>query len=224
MTLLLWAALSGCNDPGFAAVSIDPIYGWVDGCTTIQISGHGFDKDVKATIAGNAVTNVTLPTREVDIGYTFAGTLPAGKHGYADIEVTSGGESSVLTGTAGYYYVECPETGVIDTVGPQQVVAGDGVTIVGCGLDAASRKVRLFDSTGAQAGDDIVLASNCGTAKVSFAAPALADGTYYIAVVDESGNVVAGGQCAPPDSADTAYSCTEYTLTYAPVAGKAVAK
>ncbi len=215
MFLLLWAALSGCNDPGFAAVSIDPIYGWVDGCTSIQISGHGFDDDVKATIGGNAVTSVTLPTREVDKGYNFAGTIPAGKHGYADVEVTSGGETSVLTGTAGYYYVECPETGAIDTVGPQQLVAGDRVTIVGCGLEATSRKVRLLDGTGVQVGADLALASNCGTAKVIFEAPALPDGTYYIAVVDDAGNVLVGGQCPPPDSADTAYSCTEYTLTYA---------
>jgi len=215
LILFLWAVLSGCNDPGFAAVSIDPIYGWVDGCTTIQISGHGFGSDVKATVGGNVVTNVTLPTRDVDVGYNFAGTIPAGKHGYADISVTSGGATSTLTGTAGYYYVECPETGVIDTVGPQQVAAGDDVTIVGCGLDATSRRVRLFDSTGVQAGADITLVSNCGTGKVAFAAPSLPDGTYHLAVVDDAGTVLVGGPCPPPDSADTAYSCTEYTLTYA---------
>ncbi len=215
MTLLLWAVLSGCNDAGYAVVSIDPIYGWTDGCTAIAFGGHGFSDDLSATVGGNPVGNITLPTRAIDKGFAFSGTLPAGSHGYADVVVTSAGVESKLSGTAGFYYVECPAAGTIDTLGPENVVAGTAVTIVGCGLDATALLVRLTDSTGTPVTADVGTTSECGTGKVSFVAPALAAGTYLVSLVNSAGDVISGGACPARDSADTAYSCTEYTLTYA---------
>lgn len=215
MTLLLWTALSGCNDAGYAVVSIDPIYGWTDGCTALTISGHGFGDDVSATVGGKPVADVELPTKAIDKGFTFSGTVPAGSHGLADVVVTSGGVESKLEGTAGYYYVECPGAGTVDTLGPTAVASGTDVTIVGCGLDATALLVRLTDAVGTPAAADVGLTTVCGTAKVSFAAPELPDGTYTVSLVNSAGEVVSGGPCPPPDSADTAYSCTTHTLTYA---------
>jgi hypothetical protein len=57
--------------------------------------------------------------------------------------------------------------------------------------------------------------SVCGSAEVSFTAPDLADGTYYVLIVDSAGDQVYPGACDPGDTADTGGSCgAALTVTY----------
>lgn len=217
---ILLLSLLSCNQSGFDAVAIRPIYGWTDGCTAVTITGRGFGDDVTAKIGDQALTGVTVPPADdIDHGYAMTGVMPASNFGkgYADVTVTSGDKSSVITGSGAYYYVDCPQPGYIEALSVTEGLAtGTTVNITGCGLDSAALKVQLFDADGVTAvGSPIALTSVCGTANVSFTAPAVpADGTYYLTLVDGAGTVLAGAPCPPLDSADTASTCSDFKVTY----------
>lgn len=208
---------TSCNNSGFDAVAIRPIYGWVDGCNAVTVTGRGFGDDVEAYIGDQKITSLTGATEEIDKGFLVNGIAPPstiGK-GLQDVTVRSGGKEAVITGSGGYYYVECPALGYLEAASPVEgLTAGSTVDLVGCGLDAATLKVRILDSTGLPVGADIALASTCGTATAQFVAPAVADGSYYLTIVDADGNTLAGAPCPPPDTGDTAYSCSDFKLSY----------
>ncbi len=214
--MLALLLLGACNDAGYALVSISPIYGWTDGCGSITLSGHGFGKELAASIGEAGITGLTTPDDADAVGYQVYGVVPAGAKGLADVSLRSDGVESKLTGTSGYYYVECPGPGTVDTVSPTTgLAAGSLVTVSGCGLDAAAITVRLVDAAEVPVAADVPLVSMCGTGAASFEAPALPDGTYYVELVDVATQaVLAGAPCGPVDSADTASSCTDHTLTY----------
>ncbi len=219
--LLLTAALllgTSCSNNTFDAVSIRPIYGWVDGCTAVTVTGRGFGDDIEVYIGDQKVSSLTGATEEIDKGFLVNGIVPPsllGK-GYQDVTVRTGGKEDVITGSGAYYYVECPALGYLESYGPGEgVTAGSSISLGGCGLDAAAVKARILDSTGTAVGSDIALTSNCGTASASFVAPAVpADGQYYLTLVDADGNTLAGAPCPPPDTGDTAYACTDFKLIY----------
>jgi hypothetical protein len=214
-SLLLLPA--GCNPLGFDAVSISPIYGWVDGCNTVTIGGHGFDEKVTAKIGDNALNDIQQPTRDLDKGYLFTGVVPpASEAGYHDVVVTDGQNSDTITGSGAYYYVACPAPGTVDAVSPTEgITAGATVAITGCGLDPAAVRGRLVSADGTFEGDAFDLTSTCGTASVTFTAPDVADGVWYLELIDSTGAVLNGAPCPPPDTADTAApACTDYPLTY----------
>jgi hypothetical protein len=135
--------------------------------------------------------------------------------GYQDVTVTTGGKSSVITGSGAYYYIECPRMGTVDTVSPTtELKAGTAISIYGCKLNAELITARIVDETGEPTGQDIPLTKVCGTGAASFDAPALDAGKYYLQLIDAEGTVVAGEICPPTDTADTASSCTDYPLSY----------
>lgn len=220
LSSVMWvlAGLTGCGT-GFDAVSIKPIYGWADGCSTVEITGRGFGDDVEATIGGRAVTGVALPGKDsLDYGYSFTATVPAAEApGYADVTVTTGDRSDTITGSGAYYYIQCPGPGTLDSAagasGTAGLKAGDTVTLSGCGL-GKNLHARLLDAGQAQAGPDLELAQVCGAGIATITLPPNPDGTYYLQLVNEQGQVVAGEPCPPPDSADTAYACSDFQLTY----------
>ncbi len=229
----LAAALVSCNKVGFDAVSISPIYSYVEGCNAVRVSGHGFAEDISVTVSmpdasGVAVTAdleslvlakddpaVTDPDlKALNVGFYVLGVMPgapAGTSGYADINVTSDGVTASLP--QAYYYVACPADALVEGYGPSSgVTAGSDVSLQGCNLDAATMQVQLLDETGAPVGQQVPLVSDCRTAAVHFAAPAQPDGTYYVTLVDAKGNVLAGEPCGLQDSAT--YYCTDYPITY----------
>jgi hypothetical protein len=211
--MLLILAFIGCGLQ-FDAVSISPIYGWVDGCNTVTIAGHGFGDDVTATIGANAVTDIVLPTNELDRGFRFDAVVPTGAApGLYDVTVTTGGVSSVITGSGGYTYVACPARGTIDAVGASSAGAGASVEMTGCSLDVGL-KMQFIGADGVAVGDPAPLTSACGTARTTFTVPAVPDGAYYVTLVDEAGTTVSGGICPPPDTADTAAPvCVDHPFT-----------
>lgn len=215
LTLLLQA----CNPtPAFNAVAISPIYGWVDGCNAVTITGAGFGDDVAATVGGKAVTDVQLPEKDTDKGYQFTAVMPAGDApGYADVVVTSGDKTDTIAGSGAYYYVACPMVGYVEAVEPTEgIAAGTAISLTGCGLDASTLTAQFVAPDGVTVGaTGIALTSSCATASATFAAPDLADGTWYLQLLDETGVVVNGDVCPPPDTADTAAAaCTDFPLTF----------
>lgn len=243
MILTIWSVFLGCNDAGFAAVSITPIYGWVDGCNAISVSGHGFDADIKVNIAGNPLENAageatapTQPEDDVNKGFRVDGYVPAStQKGYAEIEVISGGETSILKETAGYYYVDCPvELGYADANLSCGQAAGATVEVSGCNLDVTKVQVMIVAPDGTPAiAAALPLTSTCRDGAATFVAPDLPAGVYYAQIVDLGGAVLAGtpctaeaqvyascGQVAPSgagtgDTADTGgSSCVDYPLYY----------
>lgn len=205
--LLVPATLGSCNTVGFGAVSINPIYGWEDGCNAVHIGGHGMTDDVSATIGTSPVTGVVLPTEELEVGFGFDAVAPAGTAGeFADVTVTSDGVSDVIP--KGFYYVACPLTAA-GTAAPyaeaaepsEGVTAGTTVTVSGCNLTAGTYSVQIGDA------DPVPLTSSCGEGVASFIAPELDDGSYALSFVDGTGTVVypivaCGG--GGGDSGDTA--------------------
>lgn len=212
--LILLMALGGCNDAGFGLVSISPIYGWTDGCGAITLAGHGFGSSLSASVGGSDITGLSQPADADLKGFQATGVVPAGKAGYADVVLRSDGAESRLGGVAGYYYVECPGPGTVDAVAPNTgLAAGTLVSVQGCGLDTAAVSARIVDAAGDTAAE-LPLISSCGKGTATFEAPALADGTWYLELVDASGVVLSGAPCGPADSADTGHSCIDHTLTY----------
>ena len=229
----LVAGLASCNQVGFDLVSIKPIYSYVEGCAAVKVAGHGFADDLKVTVsmpdaAGSAVEadleNLVLAKddpavedprlKELNAGFYVLGTMPAapvGTSGYADITVTSGGETGTLP--EAYYYVACPADGYVEGYGPSTgLTAGTSVSLEGCNLNGETMKVQLVDGAGVPAGEPVAIVSDCRTAAVHFDAPALADGDYYVTITDLDGNLLAGTPCSSQDSAT--YYCTDFPVSY----------
>ncbi len=207
--------LTSCSTQGMDAVSIRPIYGWVDGCTDVQIGGHDFGNDVSVTIGGNPLANLTLPTEAdapLDVGFEIYGTTPASTNGkgVSDVVVTTGGVSDTIKD--GFYYVDCPAIGYIEAASPTEgVSSGDTITMMGCGMDASAYTVRVGDAT-----TDAQLTSVCSSATVTFTAPAPStDGTWYVGFFDSTGTQVSpdpacditqpAGSITNPDTGDTGW-------------------
>ncbi len=229
----LAAALVSCNKVGFDAVSISPIYSYVEGCNQVRVSGHSFADDVSVVVSmpdagGNDVTvDLESPVlakddpavtderlKALNAGFYLLGVMPAsplGTSGYADIVVTSGGVSETLA--QAYYYVACPADALVEGYGPSSgVTSGTDIALEGCNLNPDTVSVQMLDETGVPAGTPVPLVSDCRSAQVHFAAPSLADGTYYATLVDAKGNILAGEPCGLQDSAT--YYCTDYPITY----------
>jgi hypothetical protein len=213
--LILPLALAGCNTVGFGVISMEPIYGWVDGCTDVKVSGHGFDPDASATLGGVALTDLTQPDGLLDEGYQLFGRTPpspTGATGYADLTVTSGGESGTLA--QAFWYAACPGAGFADGADPAEVTEGATVTLSGCGLDPATQAVRVGTSAA------LPIEASCGTARATFTAPGLPAGTWYVGVFD-----LAGTQIFPDPACDitqpvaTGDTAEQDTATPDPCAG-----
>jgi len=201
----LLLALAGCG-VGFDAVTIKPIFGYDDGCTAVTISGYGFGADVTANIGGAPVTDIALPDEERDpddVGFNFTASTPPGRHGYADVEVLAGSESSVIE--HGFYYVECPGDPWPRAVNAV-AVPGEPLTIWGCNLDAEAYTVQVATGEvykdGVDDGPTAPLTSECGQAKASFVMPDASPGFYRLLMLDAAGDVV-----HPVQDCDTGGDC-----------------
>lgn len=166
-------------------ISIRPIYGWQDGCTSVKISGHGFGADVTATIGGNPVTEVTLPADDsLDYGFLFNAVTPAGAaSGYADVVVKTNGTDAPLS--VPFYYEACPTAVHLDAMSPSDsLVGGTSVALVGCNIKSAEYQVKVGDAA------PVAMTAGCLTASATFAAPELPAGQYPVVFVDSSGTTV----------------------------------
>ncbi len=173
---------------GFDAVSIRPIYGWVDGCTDVSIGGHGFGDDVAVTIGGTPLVDAVVPAKEnddgttnLDYGYQVTGKTPAGAQpGYAEVKVTTGGQEATVFGD--FYYEACPLSAYPESVSPDTGLAvGTTVTVGGCNL-MGDYQIKVGPA------EPVGVTSVCSTATISFLAPDLQAGDYYVAILDSSGN------------------------------------
>ena len=125
--MLLLLGILACEG-GYDAVAISPIYGWVDGCNVVTVTGHGFG----AKIGGNALTDMVLPTRALDKGFRFDAVVPANSAAKAyDVVVTSDGQTSTIGGTGGYTHVTCPRRGYLEGLDTTNAAAGATVTLSG---------------------------------------------------------------------------------------------
>jgi hypothetical protein len=229
----LLAALLSCNEVGFDAVLIRPIYSYVDGCAAVKVSGHGFAADTTVSVsmpdAGGSPVVVPLDgivaakddpnvederLRALNEGFYVTGVMPPapnGASGYASIIVKSGGLTDTLEDA--YYYVACPADGYLESIDPADAIKnGSDVSLTGCNLDAGTMSVQLVDENGQPVGEPIALVSDCGTAQVHFTAPNLSEGSYYVTLVAGDGNLLAGEPCSSQDSAT--YYCTDFPITF----------
>lgn len=237
--LLLPVAMLGCSTGGLDAVSIRPIYGWVDGCTPVKISGNEFGTDVSAKViaidenlaptgasADIANADITQPDpadttdrlNALNAGFLFYASMPpspTGSNTWADIEVTSGGVSDTIP--AAYYYQACPAAPYIESYGPADgLVGGETLTIAGCNLNASAYELRVISGELGET-TTVAMSSVCGTAEVSFTAPTLTAGSYEFAIYE----VGAAADASPVyplcygDTGDTGYYCdAPLTVTY----------
>ncbi|MBW1877280.1 MAG: hypothetical protein JRJ84_02865 [Deltaproteobacteria bacterium] len=201
--------LVGCNNAGYRAVSIRPSAGWIDGCTDVRISGHGFGDEVSATVGGAEVMNITRPTGEIqgdpDSEFYFFASTPAGDApGDVAVFVTSDGDEDEIP--QGFYYLACWGDPYIDSMSPDEGVAsGDAISLRGCNIDADTYSITVTDPTGTTADQDVALTEDCLTAYASFTAPSVPDGTYYVLI--KSGDTVLHPATGWPCQADSATYC-----------------
>ncbi len=209
-----------CDPLGFAAVSISPIYGWADGCIDVKVSGHGFEDDVSGSVGGLTFENVALPdpdveTEKLDVGFVFYARIPArapAEAGFATLEVTSGDETDTLEDA--FYFVACPAVGYEEYLSTDMAAEGDTIGVFGCGIDATAHKVVVGPSKPQD------LTSVCGTSQLTFTAPAQAEGTWYVGIVDNAGTqVYPGPECDLTIGADDADTGAVDTATPDPCAG-----
>lgn len=199
--LLALASATSCESRlGTEAISIRPIYGLQDACTSVKISGHGFGRDVSATIGGKPVTDLALPEEgSLDDGFNFTAVAPVGDAvGYAEVVVSTGGVDYPLT--VPFYYEACPATAYVFGVEPSTgLAAGTAVALSGCGLNASTLRVQIGEATPVE-----LVGAACGTTEASFTAPDVAAGTWPVVFVDGNGAAVwpAEGDC-PAMTADT---------------------
>lgn len=235
--LLLPVAMLGCSTGGLDAVSIRPIYGWVDGCTPVKISGNEFgaavsakaiaiDENLQQTSASADIGDIVAPDATDDsdrlnalnAGFLFYASMPpspTGANTWVDIAVTSDGVTDTIP--AAYYYQACPAAPYIESYGPAEgLLGGETLSISGCNLNASAYELRVIAGEPAET-TTVALSTVCGTAEVSFTAPALAAGTYEFAVY-EAGAPADASPVYPlcyGDTGDTGYYCdAPLTVTY----------
>lgn len=197
-------ALGSCNDAGFAVVSISPIYGYVDGCTDVKVSGHGFSENAEALLDDITLENLAYPdpnTNELDEGFIIYGRTPRHEKGYVDLIVVNK-DLSYSTLKEAYYYVDCPGEPWLDSISPSAgVLPHDVVTLSGCNIDTSEVFVRVNNS------EPIPLSPSCRTATSTFMAPELPAGDYELALVDAKGALLWPSE--PCSAKDTAGECQE---------------
>lgn len=229
--------LFACNT-GFDAVSIYPIYGFVDGCDAITVSGHGFSDQMEAYIGDNPISDVSYPEpneelpQASEVGYQFYGRVPPSTDGtgYHDVTVWNGDQSDTISGSGAYYYVACPQDGLLtsytvasggDTTSYGYYMAigvGGGATIEvsGCNLTEGVY-AQVVDMSDNPVSEPIALTPTCSTARASFAAPPVpAAGTYFLRLVSADGGTVysgAGGAYCSSSDTGSSYYYSSYAVT-----------
>jgi hypothetical protein len=210
--------LAGCafgNSPRL--VAIDPEYAYVDGCVDVALRGSNLGTTAEAAIGGAPITGLVAPANNPelgehaqDVGFRYDGVAPAaatGQSGYADVTMKVDGKD--LTLFKGFYYIACPGSVYVESVGVQSDTTAVGGTIgfVGCNL-AATTEVRFLSSVDGSVAATGALTSVCGTARATATIPTLAAGTYYVELAAADG-ATWGGWCAPSTdtAADTADPC-----------------
>jgi hypothetical protein len=211
--------------------TITPEFGYVDGCTDVILGGAYIGTDATVTIGGEALLAIepaaydtAFPEYAQDVGFEYAGRTPPSpgrEPGWADVVMTippekEGGKEFVRRLPDGFYYMACPgsvhvdtlglptadETG--DTAGPvaQPVPAGETVPLIGCGLDATKVEVALRNGDGSIA-FTLPLVQDCSTAIAHIDIPDVANGAYYLTIEHEDGTTL-GYDCSDDTDADTA--------------------
>lgn len=229
--LLVPLGIASCNTVPFDVVSIRPIFGYVDGCASVKISGHGMAESTTVDLVmegGTAALESVVPAasdpaladdsataedegarlREINAGFYVLGATPVSPAGvgYADVVVTSEGASATIE--KGFYYVECPASAYVEFLGGN-VAPGGTVEASGCGLAAGTVQalVTPLDGYGLPTAEPAVavpLTAGCKTASATFTMPAFT-GAAYVAVeaADAQGNPISI-DCT---GLDTAYFC-----------------
>lgn len=173
VAILLPLAVAGCGNVGFDAVSVRPIYGWVDGCNQVKVAGHGFGDDLTIKLSGptfayNAegeyaataeadretieVTEWTAPDPNsgerldaLNAGFMVWATMPQSSGpGVYDLIVGSGGEEDIVPNA--YYFEACYGGGApyVEAIIPSEGLAGGtSMAMVGCGIDADAFDLRI---------------------------------------------------------------------------------
>lgn len=169
--IILWgslAGLAGCSlDPAF--VQILPDYGYVDGCTDVQLSGHDLGETATATIGGEDLPIVpaeyddSLQDWAQDVGFEYFGQTPPAPGGAAGFtDVTMNVDGVELTIPEAFYYRACPYPSQVDTYyathadgsvdgtsSTPDMAEGETINVIGCGLssDITVRIMTLVNVT-----------------------------------------------------------------------------
>jgi len=202
LLIIVGVAVAGCNEPPFNAVSISPIYGWVDGCADVKVSGSGFGETVTVKLGDQDLDAIAYPDKDanpLDVGYVVYGQTPpaaTGAAGYVTMKVESAGKTAEVKDA--FYYVACPSTPYPEAVlsAAEGVAAGDMVTIAGCGFDP-SLQVQVGGAA------PVAITSVCSTAQASFTAPDPGAGCWYVGFLDSTGT-----QVFPPPECDITQDCS----------------
>lgn len=194
--------LSGCQWMlGSDAIAIRPIYGFVDGCADVKVTGYGLNGPLAAALDGKPLTELQPLTGLLERGFGFTARVPKGDEpGTVDLEVEIGQEKSVIPGA--FTWLPCPGAAHAESIDRQEAAPEEDIELFGCNLDPAWVQVRLDDGLGG--GANLPLTSTCGSARATFRVPAALAGAWSVTLVDNDGNLVWPQPC---DSADSGRAC-----------------
>lgn len=189
----LWTFAS-CNIPlPMKVVTIRPTYGWVDGCYTVKVSGHGFTSDAQVWLndEGLVVNQPNAETDPLDVGYVLYAYVAQNtlrSPGFADLYVGSNGEASMVP--RAFYFEACPgapwPTSATVNTADGLATTDATVSVEGCSLSGSPTYTARVGSSE----EDLPVATVCGTAQVTFSAPQMDPGTWRIGFFDMEGNQV----------------------------------
>src|SRR5688572_26673963 len=146
--LIGWGTIAGLAAcllrPTLAAIT--PDFGYADGCTNVELSGHHLGVNATARLEGDGGTaEFTVTAAEEDpaprpdhaqpVGFSYLAEMPPspdGLKGWYDVVLeVEGGELRIRDG---WYYIACPATFVVDDATfPETLAAGGEIAFVGCG-------------------------------------------------------------------------------------------
>jgi hypothetical protein len=194
--------LAGCQWMlGSEAIAIRPIYGFVDGCADVKVSGYGLEGPLSATLNGEPLTDLKPARGVLERGFAFTARVPRGDApGTVDLKVQIGEETSVVPGA--FTWLPCPGSAHAESIDRQQAAPDEDIELFGCNLDPAQVSVRLDDGLGG--GATLPLTARCGTARATFQVPASLSGAWSVSLVDPDGALLWPQPC---DSADSGRAC-----------------
>ncbi len=190
----VWGFLAACGLNPFDVVLVSPIYGYVDGCTEVAVTGRGFSEDVRARLGLQPALGAVLPAPgALERGFRFdILTPPNGNVGPVDLTVIDG--EHIQTLSEAFHYVPCPAAFTVDGLSAYDAPANTRVSIYGCSLSTADVVVHLTNEDPAVPPVDLVPSPVCGTATIDFGVPNL-PGTWTLTLQNRDGDPIWPAPC-----------------------------
>ncbi len=191
--------MSSCKFDEPRLVSINPVHGYEDGCTFVEVRGSEIGTTAEISLGGIPMIDVAAAEYDdafedhaQDVGFEYTAFTPpnnAAAGTFVDVMLTLDGEEFVLD--KAWYYLACPGEFNVEEA-TEEAPAGGAISFSGCGISSSNASISLYelgDTTTPVATASLVpLNDGCPNAGISGTIPdGTPEGTYQYLITTDDG-------------------------------------